>query len=180
ADDDLDGGVRCEIAGGLRDGCLSIRAQVVAVVVEEDILDVLVEDLVAAHVAVFVAGNGGRFRDADGNANVGFGGSAVTLRGEVEVGRGRGRYGLGTVGVDRADAVDGDTVGILCAPVEDDGLADVDCRGIGSDGGRRRCSGLRWPRPEAVRVDAAVFLVAAADGPHCNDGSGQHYGPVYF
>src|SRR6185437_8201977 len=131
ADDDLDGGVRCEVAGGLRDGCLSIRAEVVAVVVEEDVLDVLVEDLFAAHIAVFVAGNGRRFGHANGDADVGFGGAALTLRGEVEVGRGRGRDGLRPVGVYLANAVDGDGIGVLRAPVEDDGLTLIDRERIG-------------------------------------------------
>ena len=156
ADDDLDGGMRVEVGGGLRDGGLGVGAEVVAVVVEEDVLDVLVEDGVAAHVAVLVAGRGGRFGHADGDANVGFGGAAVALRGEVEVGRVGGRDGLGAVGVDLADAVDGDGGGVLRAPVEDDGLAEIDGGGIGGDGGGGRGAGRGRRGPEAVRIDAAV------------------------
>ena len=49
--------------------------------------------------------------------------------------------------VDLADAVDGDDGGVLGAPVEDDGLAEVDGEGIGREAGsgrgRSRCGRAR-------------------------------------
>ena len=68
----------------------------------------------------------GELGNADGDADVGFGGAAVALGDQVEVGGGGGRDGLGAVDVDLADAVDGDDGGVGGAPVEDDGLAEVD------------------------------------------------------
>ena len=51
ADEDADVGVRDEEGGGLGGGGLGVGAEVEAVVVEEDVLDVLVEGGVGAHVA---------------------------------------------------------------------------------------------------------------------------------
>ena len=130
--------------------CLSVGTQLVAVVVEEGVLNVLVEGRVGAHVAfrMPVAAERWERRDADGDADVGLGGAAIALGGEMEVGGVRGRDGLGAVDVDLADAVDGDDGRVLGAPVEHDGLAEIDGQGIGGDGWpwERRSRWRAWAR----------------------------------
>ena len=92
-------------------------------------------------------GDFGRDGDADGDTDVGLGGAAVALGGQVKVGGGGRRDGLGAVDVDGANAVDGGGGGVGGAPVEDDGLAEVDGERIGGEGcggrGRRRGLGGR-------------------------------------
>src|SRR6202020_1856281 len=99
ADHHFDSRVRIEIAGGLANGGGCVRAKFVAVVVEEDVLDVLVEGGFAAHVRV----PGWRGRgdgDADCDANTRFGRSTVAFCGEMEVGGVGGGDSLGAVEVD--------------------------------------------------------------------------------
>ena len=123
------------------------------------------EDSVGSHVAGIIRSVGRRRcrrdRNVDGDANIRFDRAAVTLGGEVEV-RGVGRrYSLGAVHVDLADAIDGDDIRILAAPVEDDGLTE-DRSTDGSAVMRRgRCDGTgrRGDRTHAVRV-RTLFLVA--------------------
>src|SRR5258707_10843041 len=107
----------------------------------------------AAHIGGHSRRRGGSDRHAYGDTNIGFGGAAVSLREEMEVGGVRGRDGLGSVEVDIADAVDGDGAGILAAPVEDNGLALIDCGGVRSDGGSRSRGG-GWSWTERVGIDA--------------------------
>ena len=140
ADEYLDGGMRGEVASGGDRGCLSVGAEVEAVVVEEDVPDVFLELGVGAHVARFgrVVCGGGQHRYTDGDADVRFDHPAVTLGDEMEVGGIGGRDGLRAVDWNRADAVDDDAGGVGGAPVEDKGLADVDGERIGGEGGGGR------------------------------------------
>src|SRR5206468_5940195 len=117
----------------------------------------------------------GSDRHSDGDTNVGFGNAAVSLGDEMEVGGVGGRDGLGSVEVDVADAVDADGAGVLAAPVEHDGLAEIDRAGIGGDGGGGS-SGGGWSWTESVGIDATGFLVAARDHGECNEGGGQGQG----
>ena len=155
-----------------------VGTKIVAVVVEEDVLNVLVEGRVAAHVPVS-GGYRGRWRDrdADGYADVGFGGAAIALRGEMEVGRVRGRNGLGAVCVHLADAVDGDDGGVLSAPVEDDGLAKVDRHRISGDVavGAGAVVGVG---PRVLGSMPLVFLVAAGDCADSDEVADQNQGPA--
>src|SRR5580658_3486226 len=113
-------------------------------------------------------GHGG---DADGYSDVRFGGAAVTLGDEMEVGRAGGRDGLRAVDGDVADAVDGDGGRVGGAPVKHNGLTLVDGLGISGDVGRwrgRGCSGGkrrgRWK---------GVGLLAAASGGEQSDGCAE-------
>ena len=111
-DEHLDVLVRIQIGGGGGDGGLVGGTDVVAVVVEEEILDCGVEGGVGAGVGCGLRcrGDGG---DADGYADVGFGGAAVTFGDEMEVGGAGRRDGLCAVDCDVADAVDGDGVALV-------------------------------------------------------------------
>ena len=84
-----------------------------------------------------------------------------------------GRDGLGAVDVDLADAVDGDDGGVLGAPVEHDGLAEVDREGIGGEAGGRSGGGGVGIGPRVLGLTRAVFLVAASDGAESDEGAGQ-------
>ncbi len=129
----------------------------------------------AAHIRGDCRRRGGSDRHSDGDANIGFGNASVSLRDEVEVGGVRGRDGLGSVEVDIADAVDADGAGVLAAPVEHDGLAEIDRGGIGGDGsGWDSGSGGGWT--ESVGIDSAGLLVAAGDRAERDEGSGHDQG----
>src|SRR5207302_4728406 len=137
-----------------------------------DVLNVLVEGGFATHIRGRSRrgwGNG----NPDGDANIGFGNAAVSLRNEMEVGGVRGRNGLRPVEVDVADTVDGDAAGVLAAPVEDDGLAEIDGDGIRGDGGGGSRSGRRWGWTKSAGIYAAGLLMAARDEGECGEGSGQ-------
>ena len=146
-----------EIVGGRRDGGCRVRAQVEAVVVEEDVLNVLVEGGLAAHVRCGCLGCGWGHRDSHGDTNVGLGRAAVTLRSEVKVGGTGGGDGLGAVEIDIADAVNVDRRGILTSPVEDDGLAQINRYRVCGDGGRRR-SGRSRRGAEGAGINSACLL----------------------
>ena len=83
----------------------------------------------------------------------------------MEVGGVGGRDGLGAVEVDLADAVDGDDVAFWRAPVEDDGLAEVDGQRIGGDGGGGSAAAAGvWSARELLGLMPLALLVAASDG----------------
>src|SRR6185312_2219156 len=138
ADDDLDVGVRREVGGCFGSGCLAVGTQLIAVVVEENVGHVLVEDCVGPHIGgvTVIGGRDRSLRHAHGNTHVGFGGAAVAFGGEVEVGGSGGRHSLRAVDGDLADTVDGDGGRVGGAPVEDDGLAEIDGERIGGEIGR--------------------------------------------
>jgi hypothetical protein len=170
ADEDLDGGMGVEVGGSSGDGAGGLRVEVVAVVGEEDVLHVGLELGVRACGATVIGWGSGDLGDADGDADVGFGGAAVVLGYEVEVGGAGGRDGLGAVDRDFADAVDADAGGVGGAPVEDDGLAKINGHGVGSDGGGRRSNGFGSGCSGGGR--GSLLFVAACGGQQsksCNE-----------
>src|SRR5579871_4931297 len=84
-DDDLEGRVSDEEGSGSRGCGDGVRAQLVTVEVEEGVLDVLLEELLARHVGLSRRRSWG-YRDANGYTNVGFRRAAIALGGEMEVG----------------------------------------------------------------------------------------------
>src|SRR5580698_7647967 len=97
-----------KVGGCLGCGSGRVGAQIVAVVVEEDVLNVLVEGGISAHVIICGWWSSWSDRDTYGYADIGFGSAAVAFGGEMEVSGGRWGDGLGAVGAHVADAVDGD------------------------------------------------------------------------
>ena len=109
------------------------------------------------------SGVGGSVGHADGDADVGFGGAAVALGGEMEVGGVGGRDGLGAVDRDLPMPSMVTTVAFGGAPVEDDGLAESMASGsavrVAVGAGAVAAGG-----PEAGGERRVGFLVAAGDG----------------
>src|ERR1700722_15662644 len=167
---------------GIRlNGGLLIRTKVRLVIVEIDVLHALAEEILFRRRR---SGDDRRRRLGDGKAPGGVLRSAGTLGGGVIGGGSGGAPLLRSVGLNRANTVDGNVGGVRGLPGQSGGLAKLDCIGADGDGSRRGWGGRggwRWRRRCLLLAGSEHHDRAEGDdGGDRLEGGTFHINPFHF